>query len=210
MKIENTKGAVQTGTTTVGIVCSDGIVLASDKRATMGYFIASKDVTKIFPITDNLAMTVAGSVGDAQSLVRLLQAEAKLYELKYSKPMSATNAATLLANILFQYKFFPYYVQLILAGKDNNGYKIFSIDAIGGVTEEPFTSSGSGSPTAYGVLEASYKEGSTIKDMIPIAIKSINIAMKRDAASGESVDVVIINKNGFKRLEKNEVLKSSQ
>ncbi|MFN3909705.1 MAG: archaeal proteasome endopeptidase complex subunit beta [Candidatus Anstonellaceae archaeon] len=208
--MENPKTTVQTGTTTVGIVCSDGIVLASDKRATMGFFIASKDVTKIFPITNNLAMTVAGSVGDAQSLVRLLVAEARLYELRYSKSMSATNAATLLANILFQYKFFPYYVQLILAGKDNSAYKIYSVDAIGGLTEEQFTSSGSGSPTAYGVLEASYKEGATIKDMIPVAIKAINIAMKRDAASGEAVDVAIINKNGFKRLEKNEVLKLSQ
>ncbi|MCX8163453.1 MAG: archaeal proteasome endopeptidase complex subunit beta [Candidatus Micrarchaeota archaeon] len=204
--MENSK-SIQTGTTTVAVVCSDGIVLASDKRATMGYFIASKDVTKIFPISDNIAMTVAGSVGDAQALVRLLQAEARLYKLRYSKEMSATSAATLLANILFQYKFFPYYVQLILAGKDEEKYKIFSIDAIGGVTEEKFTSSGSGSPIAYGVLEASYKENVTTKEMIQVAIKAVNIAMKRDSASGEAVDVVLINKNGIKRLEKSEINK---
>ncbi|MEO0156269.1 MAG: proteasome subunit beta, partial [candidate division WOR-3 bacterium] len=144
MEMQSSK-SLQTGTTTVAIACADGIVLGSDKRATMGYFIASKDVTKIFPISDSLAMTVAGSVGDAQALVRLLQAEARLYKLKYSKEMSATSVATLLSNVLFQYKFFPYFVQLILAGKDEDKYKIFSIDAIGGVTEEKFTSSGSGS-----------------------------------------------------------------
>jgi len=205
--MENKKAQINTGTTTVGLVCSDGIVLASDKRATMGYFIASKDVTKIYPISESLAMTVAGSVSDAQSLVRLMKAEASLYKLKYAKEMGASNAATLLSNILFQYKFFPYYVQLILAGKDNDKYKIYSIDAIGGITEEIYTSTGSGSPIAFGVLEASYKESATIKEMIPVAIKAINIAMKRDAASGESVDVVIINKNGIKRLEKSEIAK---
>jgi proteasome beta subunit len=211
MDIVNKNQTINTGTTTVAILCSDGVVLASDKRATMGYFIASKDVTKIFSITDSLAMTVAGSVGDAQSLVRLLQAEAKLYRLKYSKPMSVTNATTLLANILFQYKFFPYFVQLILAGKEKeNEYKIYSIDAIGGVTEEKYTSSGSGSPIAYGFLEAAYKENSTTKDMIPIAIKAVNIAMKRDSASGESVDVMLITKNGTKKLEKNEIVKLTQ
>ena len=121
---ENQAGAniLKTGTTTVGMVCTDGVVLASDKRATMGHFIASKDVTKIFEVGDGLAMTIAGSVGDAQALVRMLKAEGQLFKLKYGKAMTAKNASTLLANIMFQYKYFPYYVQLIIAGREETGY----------------------------------------------------------------------------------------
>ncbi|MFH1306594.1 MAG: archaeal proteasome endopeptidase complex subunit beta [Candidatus Micrarchaeota archaeon] len=199
--------ALNTGTTTVGMVCNDGVVLASDRRATMGYFIASKDVTKIFQVDEQLAMTVAGSVGDAQALVRLLQAECRLYKLKYGKSMTAKNASTLLANIMFQYKFFPYFVQLIVAGKEEKGYGMYSIDAIGGTTEEKMTSTGSGSPVAYGVLESNYKEGVATKEMAPIAAKAVSMAMRRDAATGEYVDLVVVSKAGFKRMEKGEVVK---
>jgi len=201
------ENALKTGTTTVGLVCSDGVVLASDRRATMGHFIASKDVQKIFDIDENLAMTVAGSVADAQALVRMLKAESRLYRLKYGKDMKAKNAAALLANMMFQYKFFPYWVQLIVAGKEEDGFGVYSIDALGGTTAETCTSTGSGSPVAYGVLESNYKEGSTVKDMVPIAAKAISMAMKRDSATGESVDVITITKSGFKRLEKEDVKK---
>src|SRR3989338_2629848 len=109
------------GTTTVGMVCSDGIVLASDSRASMGYFIAAKDVQKIYQIDDRLAMTIAGSVADAQSLVRLMQAELKLYKMRRGQNMSVNAATTLLPNIMFQYKFFPFYVQILLGGVDGNG-----------------------------------------------------------------------------------------
>jgi proteasome beta subunit len=198
--------ALKTGTTTVGLACADGVVLASDRRATMGYFIASKDVPKVFQIDDKIAMTVAGSVADAQFLVRLLQAECRLYKLRHGKPMSTKNAAQLLSNLMFQYKFFPYWVQLIVAGYDEKA-EIYSLDPLGGVTEEKFTSTGSGSPVAYGVIEESYKEDMTVKDMIPIAAKAVAMAMRRDAATGEFVDVVTITKAGFKRLEKAEVAK---
>jgi proteasome beta subunit len=175
----------------------------------MGHFIASKDVTKIFEIDDGLAMTVAGSVGDAQALVRILRAECQLFKLKYSKNMTAKNASTLLANIMFQYKYYPYYVQLIVAGREESGYGMYSIDAIGGTTEETVTSTGSGSPIAYGVLESNYKTGVGTKEMSPVAIKAVNTAMRRDSASGESVDVVIVSKSGVKRLTKAEVEKLS-
>jgi proteasome beta subunit len=198
---------LKTGTTTVGMVCSDGVVLASDRRATMGHFIASKDVQKIFEIDEGLAMTVAGSVGDAQALVRILRAETQLFRLKYGKKMTAKNASTLLANIMFQYKYYPYYVQLIIAGREEKGYGMYSIDAIGGTTEETMTSTGSGSPIAYGVLESNFKEGSLSKDMAPIAVKAVNTAMRRDSASGEYVDVVVVSKSGVKKLSKAEVEK---
>jgi len=194
----------QTGTTTVGLVCKDGVVLASDRRATMGYFIASKDIDKIYPISDTIAMTIAGSVGDAQTLIRWMAAEVKLYELKHEKPISVEAAATLLANILGQYKFYPFFVQLLMGGIDDRP-RLFSIDMLGGVTEEKMTSTGSGSPIAFGVLEEMYSEDKDITYNLPIAAKAVNAAMKRDAASGERIDLVVVTKFGFKRMEKEDV-----
>lgn len=197
---------LKTGTTTVGLVCSDGIIMASDRRATMGYFIASKDVQKVFQVDDHLAITVAGSVADAQAIVRLLQAECKLYRLKHGRPMTVRNAATLLSNLMFQYKWFPFFVQLLLGGTEGKN-EIYSLDPLGGVTEEKCTSTGSGSPMAYGYLEGNYVKEGSVKDNLRAAAGAIRAAMARDAATGEYVDVITVTKAGFRRLEKAEVVK---
>jgi len=199
-----TQEARQTGTTTVGMVCKDGIVLASDRRATMGYLIASKDIDKIYPVSDRIAMTIAGSVGDAQTLVRWMTAELKLYELKHEKPPTVEAAATLLGNILSQYKFFPFFVQLLIGGMEERP-RLFSVDMLGGITEEKMTSTGSGSPIAYGVLEEMYVEDQVVSSNLPIAAKAVNAAIKRDAASGERIDLVVVTKYGFKRMDKEDV-----
>ncbi|MFH0738189.1 MAG: archaeal proteasome endopeptidase complex subunit beta [Candidatus Micrarchaeota archaeon] len=201
----NSKG-VQTGTTTVGLVCKDGIVLASDRRATMGYLIASKDIDKIYSVSDRIAMTIAGGVGDAQTLIRWMTAELKLYELKHEKQATVEAAATLLANILTQYKFYPFYVQLLIGGLDEKP-RLFSVDMLGGITEEKMTSTGSGSPVAYGVLEELYVPEKDITANLPVAAKAVSAAMRRDAATGERVDLVVISKFGFKRMDKEDVAK---
>jgi proteasome beta subunit len=197
---------VQTGTTTVGLVCKDGIVLASDRRATMGYLIASKDIDKIYPISDTIAMTIAGSVGDAQTLIRWMNSEVKLYELKHEKTMSVEAAAVLLSNILVQYKYYPFFVQLLLGGMDERP-RLFSVDMLGGITEEKMTSTGSGSPVAYGVMEELYAEDRDIEANLAVAAKAVSAAMRRDAATGERVDLVTVTKAGFKRFDKEEVKK---
>jgi proteasome beta subunit len=196
--------ARHTGTTTVGLVCKDGVVLASDRRATMGYLIASKDIDKIYPISDRIAMTIAGGVGDAQTLVRWMTAELKLYELKHEKQVTVEAAATLLANILAQYKFYPFFVQLLIGGIDEKP-RLFSVDMLGGITEEKFTSTGSGSPIAYGVLEELFTPDKDITVNLPVAAKAVSAAMRRDAASGERVDLVVVTKFGFKRMDKEDV-----
>ncbi len=199
---------LKTGTTTVGILAKDAVVLAADKRATMGYMVANKHVEKIVKINDYIAMTTAGSVGDAQTLARYLRAELELYENISNRKPSVKAAATLLANILFQGRmsFLPYYVQLILAGYDSKP-RLFSLDAGGSVLEENYTSTGSGSPFAYGVLEDNFKEGLSKDEAIKIAIKAVSAATKRDVFSGEGIDVWIINKKGIKKLTKEEVNK---
>ncbi len=145
--------ALKTGTTTVGLVCSDGVILASDKRASMGYFIASKDVQKIAQIDDKIAMTIAGSVADALALIKLMQAELKLYKLKNGKNASVKAASSLLANIMFQYKVFPFYVQLLVAGIEDKP-EIYSLPARG-IELTRSSLPRERSPVAYGLLESS-------------------------------------------------------
>lgn len=204
MEDENMSKALKTGTTTVGLVCKTGVVLASDRRATMGYLIASKDIDKIYPIADHIGMTIAGGVGDAQTLVRWMQAELKLYELRQGRKITVESAATLLANILTQYKYYPFFVQLLIGGYDGKS-RLFSVDMLGGVTEEKLASTGSGSPIAYGVLEELFKEDASASDNLRIAAKAVTAAMKRDAATGERVDLVLVDENGFRRYSKEEI-----
>ena len=206
-KGENMENKMKTGTTTVGLVGKDGVVLAADKRATMGYMIASKDVEKIHPIAPHIAMTVAGSVGDAQLLVRWMSVLTKDYELENEKRIPVKSAATLLSNILVSTKYLPYWVQLLMAGYDEKP-RLFSIDMVGGVTEENEKSAtGSGSPYAYGVIESRYKKGMGVKELLPIATKAVWAAMQRDVASGEGIDVVTITKKGVHKLSPDEVKK---
>ncbi len=197
---------LKTGTTTVGLTCKDGVVFASDKRATMGSFIASREVDKIYKIDDTLGMTVAGGVGDAQALVRILQAEVNLYKYRMDKPMSAKAAAMILANLLQNYKFFPFYVQLLIGGTSEQN-EIYSLDAFGGSTREKMAATGSGSPIAYGLLESEFDEDSTVEDNISLAARAVSIAMKRDSATGEGIEIVTLTKNGYKRYSKDEVQK---
>ncbi|MEM7821540.1 MAG: archaeal proteasome endopeptidase complex subunit beta [Candidatus Aenigmatarchaeota archaeon] len=200
------KNIRKTGTTTVGIVCKDGVVLAAEKRSTMGYLVASKESTKIFPIDDHIAITIAGASGDAQAIVRYIRAECKLFQIQNKRKISVKGAATLLANILQsgRWSFIPYMVQLIIAGFDDSGPSIYSLDPIGSVEEEKkFFSSGSGSPIALGVLEDKYKDGISTQDGIKIAIQAIKAAVERDIASGgKGIDVAVVTKEGFKLIEK--------
>ncbi len=199
---------LKTGTTTVGIVCKDGVVLAADQKATMGHLIASKDTRKVFEITDKIGMTIAGSAGDGQALVRLLKAEVKLYEMQ-EKQITMKAAATLLANILRgAYKsFIPEYVQLVLGGYDSRGPQLFSIDAAGGMSpEEEYAFSGSGSVMAVGVLEDSYKKNMTTSEGVTLLIRSIKAARERDVFSGgKLMHVSVITKDGTKWLSEKEI-----
>ncbi|MFH0818037.1 MAG: archaeal proteasome endopeptidase complex subunit beta [Candidatus Micrarchaeota archaeon] len=200
------QNAIMKGTTTVGMVCSDGVVFAADKRATMGYLIANKDVEKIAKVDERMAMTIAGSVADAQALVRIIRAEIQLYKLKRGGPMTVNSASSLLSNLMYQYKFFPFYVQILIGGIDENPH-IYNLDPLGGMTEETFVSTGSGSPIAYGLLEDNFVAEKTIKENLPIAARAISVAMKRDCASGEGVDLVSISKAGLKKYKKEEIKK---
>lgn len=189
---------MQTGTTTVAVLCKEAAVLAADRRATMGYMIAGKDVMKVCQIDDTKAMTIAGVVGDAQKLVRWMKAELSLYKTRYNKPATVKAASSLLANILSNYKFYPFFVQIIVGGYDSKS-RVFSIDMGGGLGElTDYFSTGSGSPFALGVLESGYKDSMTLKDAQHLALNAIYTAQKRDIASGNGVTLVTITKDNYK------------
>ena len=195
------------GTTTVGMVCADGVVLASERRATMGNFIASSTAKKVYQIDDLVGMTTAGGVGDAQSLVRIITAETRLHKMRANETMTVKSVATLMSNILSGNRYYPYYVQLLMGGVDRKGPMLFSLDALGGQIEETkVVATGSGSPTAYGVLEDRYVPDMSIEEGAELAIRALSSAMKRDSASGDGIAVVKITRDGFNPLTEEEVL----
>jgi len=203
--------SIKSGTTTVGIVFKEGVILAAEKKATMGYLVATKEDVKIVEVMPHIAMTQAGMVGDVQALTRYLSAECKLYELRNRKRIPVKSAASLLANILYggRWSFFPYMVQLILAGYDEEGPNLFILHPDGSKLEEKkFFSTGSGSPMAFGVLEVLYKEGLSLDECKKIAVKAVKAAVERDIGSGgKGIDVAIIDKEGFRLMKKAEVEK---
>ncbi len=196
------------GTTTVGIVCNDGVVLATEQRATMGNFIASKTAKKIYQVDDLVAMTTAGSVGDAQQIVRMISVESKLYKMRRKESVTIKGLTTLLSNVLSGQRYYPLMVQLLVGGVDKNGPAIYSLDAMGGTIEETkAVATGSGSPMAYGVLEDRYTEDMNTDEGVELAVRALHNAMKRDSASGEGIDVVVIKKDSYRRLDMDDVKK---
>ncbi|MEM5831994.1 MAG: archaeal proteasome endopeptidase complex subunit beta [Candidatus Aenigmatarchaeota archaeon] len=190
---------LKTGTTTLGIIAKDGIIIAAEKKSTMGYLVASKETEKIVKLSDKIVMTTAGSVGDNLTLARWLRAEIKLFEIQNNRSISVKAVAGLLSNILNAYRFYPFYVQILIAGYDEyEGFKMYSFDMLGGMEEEKkFFATGSGSPMALGVLEALYKDGIDINEAKEIAIKAIKAAVERDIGSGgKGIDVAIITDKG--------------
>ncbi|MDA4131013.1 MAG: proteasome subunit beta [Thaumarchaeota archaeon] len=181
-------------TTIVGINCKDGVVLSSDKRASKGFFIGSKEVQKILPIDETIAVAIAGQVSDAEYLVNAVKAERKLVSLQRGFPLSVKETSKLIANVAYDgmKKYQPYYAEFIVAGVDQSGPHVFISDMSGAVSPEEFVSTGSGSPIAYGVLENSYHKDLSMEEAKKIATSAVKAAMERDPGSGNGIDVVAI------------------
>lgn len=193
------------GTTTLGLVCKDGVVMAADKRATMGHLIGHKDTKKLYRISDSMGLTIAGLVGDAQMLTRWLSAEVNLFELKRDQNMTVKAASTLLSNIMNGRKHMPFWVQLLVGGIDRDGHHVYSIDAAGGAIPDKFNTTGSGSPFVYGVLEDHFKENMSLEEGAMLAVRAMNAAMKRDSASGDGISMCTIDSNGYHNFEDDEI-----
>ncbi len=191
----------KSGTTTLGIICRDSLIVAAEKKSSMGYLVASKESEKVIQLDEKIVMTISGLAADGQALARYLRAEFKLYHMNNSRRIGMNAAGALLSNILQGNKFYPYYVQLLMGGYDEDkGTTLFSFDAFGSYEEDKrFAASGSGSPIALGVLEDSYREGMSSDEGAKLAVRAIRAAVERDIASGgKAIDVCVINKSGVK------------
>jgi proteasome beta subunit len=208
---ENIEKLALKGTTTVGVVCTDGVILSSDTRVTMGYFVAHKQGKKIYQIDDHIGMTISGGVADAQYVVEILKVNAKLYKLNNGRPMPIQSAARLVSNVLFSARG-GLMAQILVGGYDSTGPHVFSLDPLGSLLEEKCVATGSGSPIAYGVLEDKFKEGLTVKEILPVVVRAVDSAMKRDIASGNNYDIAVITKDEYRSLnseEKKAILEGS-
>ena len=201
---------MKTGTTTVALSCTDGVVLAADQKATMGNLVASKKAKKVFEITDKIGLTIAGSVGDAQAVTKLLRAEVQIYEMQEGA-ITTKAAASLLGMLLrSSYKsFVPELVQLILGGVDERGSEVYSVTLDGAVMkEDDYTFTGSGSPIALGVLEDSYRSDLTVEGGIKLVARAVKAARERDVYSGGlSINIATITKDGIKWIPETEIKK---
>ena len=201
---------LKTGTTTLGMVCRDGIVLAADKRATAGNMIVDKRAEKVHQLSDDFVVTIAGVVSDAQLMIKLIKAELKLKEMRTNKKPTCKEAANLLGGFLYsnirRMSMFPAIAHFLLGGKDLEGVHLYDLFPDGSVTKiRDFVSSGSGSVFAYGVLETHYKSDMTTAEAVKVAVKAVNTALQRDSASGNGIDVVVITEKEIKRVIQKEV-----
>ncbi len=207
--LESIKESVEKlkGTTTVGVRCVDGVVIASDKRATTGTYVASKAAVKTLKISDRIVATISGLVADGQKLVEWTKAEMSLYSLELEKPPMVKTVAEFMGIILFSVRPYLLISQLIVAGLDYEGGHIFNVDPFGMVSEENYFATGSGSPLAISVLDSGYDEKIRVEDGLLITVKAMKSALSRDSATGDGIDLTVIDEKGVRSLTKEEIQK---
>ncbi len=192
------------GTTTVGLVCADGVVLATDTRVTAGGYIAHKRGKKLLQVDGNLALTISGGVADAQNVVDTLKYYSHIYKVERGQPLPVKSAARIISNILFSSRFYPFIAIVLVGGYDRTGGSIYNVDLFGSSVKENVAATGSGSPVALGVLEQGYKEGMSVEDGVVLAANAIIAATRRNVATGDHFDIAIIDKKGFREVSEQE------
>jgi len=185
------------GATTIGVVCADGVILASEKRVTYGYLVVSKGVKKVFKITDQIGAACAGLVGDMQVLTREVEAQANLFSMDVGRRIAVRSAAKLMSVILFNRRYAPLITQTIVGGLDEEGPSLYVLDVLGSLIPDKYAVVGSGTEIAMGVLEEGYKEGLSIEEAKALVTRAIKSAISRDAMSGDGIDFLVITKEGI-------------
>ena len=186
------------GATTVGMVCKDGVLLASERRYAYGSFVMSKSAKKVFKITDHVGIACAGIVGDMQILSREALAYMSIYRYERGRQPTVKNTAKLMVNLLAGRRMFPYMAQTIIAGVDDGKPDLYVMDPIGSVLSDKFAAVGTGAEVAMGVLEAEYREGMSVEEAKPVLMRAVKSAVARDISSGDGVDLMIITHDGIK------------
>ncbi|MCX4767115.1 proteasome subunit beta [Streptomyces sp. NBC_01275] len=204
------------GTTVLALVYRDGVLIAGDRRATMGNVIAQRDLEKVHPADDHTAVAFAGTVGLAVDMVKLYQVELTHFEKVEGIPMTLGAKARRLATMIRQnlgQAMQGLAVVPLLAGYDTTAARgargrIFSFDVVGGLYEKsPFHAEGSGSPYAHGALKKLYRADMTRREASLAALQALYDAADDDSATGGPdisrrifPIVSVITEDGFERL----------
>ncbi len=186
------------GAVGVAIKCKDGVVLGNDRRATWGYTVTNKSTQKVFKITEHIGLAAYGLIGDFQILVRILRAQANLYELETGERITTRSMGKLVSNYLYSRKMAPLYTNLVIAGMDKDGPRLYSLDALGSLMEDDYGTAGTGMLLSIGILEAEYKKDMTVAQGEKLVEKAIRNSIKRDAMTGNGIDLLIIKSDGAK------------
>jgi len=202
------KNIIKTGTTILGIVCKDGVVIAADKKSTLGgSIVASKNAKKVFPVNDYLIIAGTGIAADIDRVPKILSAELKLKELRSKSRPTVKESASLLANINYsgirQPSMIPQQAGFLLAGLNEDGSaELYTVEPAGSavLVEDYDANFGSGMPYVLGYLERQYKKGISTKEGIELAKESIKSSSQRDTASGHGIDIYTITKEGIKKV----------
>lgn len=194
----------------MGIKSSESVILAADTRVTVGNMIANKEESKVFPLTDNIAMTISGSVASIQMLTKQIKAQIKLRNIKTGREMTVKEVVNLLRNYVFGLirtpSMLPDVAHLLIGGCDKHGVHLYEVFPDGTLNEmDSYVTSGSGSTYVYGLLESKFKKNSSNEEALKLAEESIDVAIQRDNASGNGADVYVVDKNGVKQAVKKRV-----
>ncbi|MHA1373051.1 MAG: proteasome subunit beta [Promethearchaeota archaeon] len=200
---ETIQNVIKTGTTTVGIIVKDAVVVGTESQATAGYTVATKNAQKLFQINNFTCATISGGVADCQYIVNQLKSYSMLKEVEDEKVPEPRYIANVTRNILFSGRSF-YLAMMIVGGfslKENKG-ELYGIDLLGTFYEEDkFMSFGSGSPFSLGVLEADWKANLTKAQGINLVKTAISSSKERDAASGHKIQICAIDKKGYTQVQ---------
>ncbi len=205
-KTDNDKkmDTLKTGTTILGIVCKDGVVMAADQRATAGNIVMSKNVKKVIQINDYLVISGCGSAAEAQKIPKYLAAELKLKELRSKSRPTVKQSSSLLSN----FRTSGQSAYLIAGFNEDGTTELYSTDPAGHITkvEDYDANFGSGMPFVLGLLERQYKKGLSVKEGVELAIESLKSSTQRDTGSGNGLEVFTITKDGIKKVVEQDIL----
>ena len=198
----NVEEKILHGTTTVGIQATDGIILCADMRASAGYFIANNNTMKIQKIDEHAGMTMAGGVADAQNITDILRYHANLHRIEKNKAIQIKSLTRLASLIFHQNRGYPFIADILVGGYDLSGPDLYNIDMFGSVEKKNFVTTGSGSPVAYGLLEEEYHENLSVDEAKVIALRAVKAAITRNIGTGDGINIVTIDKDGYRLLTK--------
>ncbi|EJD00338.1 proteasome subunit [Fomitiporia mediterranea MF3/22] len=183
--------ATSTGTTIVGCIFKDGVVLGADTRATAGKIVEDKNCEKIHYITENIRCCGAGTAADTEFTTAMISSNMELHALSTGRTPRVVTAMTMLKQYLFRYQGYVS-AALVLGGVDSTGPHLFTVAPHGSTDKLPYVTMGSGSLAAMSVFESSWKPNMSRQEALSLVVAAISAGIFNDLGSGSNVDACVI------------------